>query len=63
MRVKERMTYNEKIKVAEEFIATVNPYEKSTNLNFDLRGYAKYVKEHNYAGKNIPVDVINKFSK
>ena len=56
-------TFNEKLNIAEKFIATVNPYEKSPNLNFDLRGYAQYVKEHNLTGKDITADVMNMFQK
>lgn len=56
-------TFNEKLKIVENFIATVNPYEKSPNLNFDLRGYAKYVRDNNLTRKNITTDVMNMFSK
>lgn len=55
-------TFNEKLNIAEKFISTVNPYDRAPNLKFDLRGYAKYVKEHNLEG-NVPVDVMNMFSK
>ena len=39
------------------------PYEKHENLKFDMRSYAKYLKENKMSGKNVPDDVVSKFIK
>ena len=58
-----QMTYTEKIKMVEEFIDTVNPYDNPPVLNFDMRGYVNYIKENNLTSDNITEDVLNMFSK
>ena len=58
-----QMTYTEKIKMVEGFIDTVNPYDNPPVLNFDMRGYANYIKENNLTSDNITEDVLNMFSK
>ncbi len=58
-----QMTYTEKIKMVEGFIDTVNPYDNPPVLNFDMRGYANYIKENNLTSYNIKEDVLNMFSK
>lgn len=59
--VNEQMTlFKEKQKIVEAFIKRVNPYEKHEPLSIDLRGYAKYLKEHNIDGKK-PNDIVEMF--
>ncbi len=53
--------FNEKQKIADDFIERINPYGDYENLDFDMRGYSKYVKEHNIPGNNIPEEVMNMF--
>lgn len=38
--------YKEKQQIADSFIERLKPYEKLTPLRFDLRGYAKFLKEN-----------------
>lgn len=56
-------SYNEKMAIIENFIAKVNPYEAPQPLNFDLRGYATYLKEQGLSGKHVPKSVMEKFKK
>lgn len=56
-------SYNEKNFVANEFIQRSNPYEKWSYLNFDLRGYASYVKEHTLTADDITPKIMNMFIK
>ena len=55
--------YKEKQQVADSFIEKLKPYDKITPLKFDLHGYAKYLKENEISGKNVPSDVVEKFKK
>lgn len=57
----QQMSFKEKQQIADDFIKRVNPYVTSKPLEFDLRGYVKYVKEHGLAGNDIPESVIKKF--
>lgn len=47
----------------EDYIKRTNLYEKSHPISFDLRGYAKYLEDHNISGKNIPSDVMAMFQR
>jgi len=49
--------------LVENFIKTNNPCEKNKPLQFDLRGYATYVKTHNLKTHQITDEILNKFSK
>lgn len=55
--------FNERQKIMEEFILASKPYEKTPKLQFDLRGYSKYLKEHNIAGNTVPKEVVEFFKK
>lgn len=57
------MSFEEKQELAQSFIKAVKPYEKKEGLKFDLRGYAKYLEEHNIPGDNVPPSVVEMFSK
>ena len=54
-------SYSSKQKMVDDFIDRIKPYEKHENLKFDMRSYAKYLKEHKISGKNVPQDVVSKF--
>lgn len=58
-----KMSFKEKNNAVQEFIGRVKPYEKPPKLNFDLRGYAKYLSENNIPGNKVPQNVINMFKK
>ena len=53
--------YSEKKLIANEFIRQNNPYEKGSSLNFDLRGYAAYVKENGLKVNEITPKIMNMF--
>ncbi len=54
-------SFKEKQQIADEFINRTKPYAPQGTLKFDLRGYAKYIKEHNISGKSVPEDVVKRF--
>jgi hypothetical protein len=56
------MSFKEKQQMIQSFIEKVNPYETKPGLEFDLRGYAKYLSEHNIPGNNVPPSVVKMFS-
>lgn len=49
--------------IIEDFISRVNPYEKITPLNFDLRGYSEYIKANNISADTVTPDIMKKFTK
>ena len=51
----------DKKRIADLFIKRQKPYKKHKPLNFDLRGYAKHLKEHGISGKDVPPEVVNKY--
>ena len=53
--------FKEKQKIADDYIKKVNPYIKPEPLQFDLRGYSNYMKEHNIAAKDVTDDIYEKF--
>lgn len=55
--------FKQKQKIVDEFIERVNPYEIPKPLNFDIRGYAKYLKENNISGKKVSDSIFKKFQK
>ena len=52
-----------KQKVVDEYMQDYNPYEKHELLQFDLRGYAQYVKERNLKPEDITLEIFALFSK
>lgn len=52
-----------KKQIVEDYIKRVNPYKKPEPVAFDLRGYAKYLDEHNISGKAVPMDVMKMFQQ
>lgn len=55
--------YKQRQKLVDDFIERINPYETPQPLHFDLRGYAKYLKENNLSGKDTADYILKKFSK
>ena len=55
--------FEERQRMADEFIERLQPYAQRTPLEFDLRGYANYLKDRGIAGKDVPPDVAEKFAK
>ena len=55
------MSFNEKKKMADDFVLRLQPYKEHENLHFDLRGYAKYLKENGLSGKEVSEDIIKRF--
>ena len=54
-------TFREKQNIVEQFIASMNPYEKQQNIHFDLRAYAKFVEENNISASEVTNEILNKF--
>ena len=52
--------FKEKQAFVDKFISHVNPYKKVEPLMFDLRGYAKYLKEHGIAGNSEEAKTVAK---
>ncbi len=57
------LSFEQKNKLVDDFIRRVNPYEKQPGLSFDLRGYSKYVEEHNIPRNNVPESVMKMFQR
>ena len=55
--------FKQKQRLVEEFIERINPYENPVPLQFDLRGYSKYLKDNNLTGKDVSDEILKKFSK
>lgn len=55
--------YKEKQHIADSFIEKLQPYNKITPLQFDLRGYAQFLEENNISGKHVPENIVKRFSK
>ena len=57
------MTLSEKMAVADEFIARVNPYEKKEDtFSFDLRAYANYVEKNKIKPEDITTSIMMQFA-
>ena len=55
--------FEKRQRMADEFIERLQPYAQRRPLEFDLRGYANYLKDRGIAGKDVPPDVAEKFAK
>ena len=55
------MTFEEKQRLIDSFIQSVDPYKKPEPLRFDLRKYADYVKKNNLKGENITEAIMAQF--
>lgn len=53
--------YNGRDKDIYEYLKTHDVYNPPKWPEFDLRGYAKYLKEHNLHGEDVPKDASEKF--
>ena len=57
-----RMNVSKK-KVVEDFLSKHNPYRHNESLQFDLRAYASYVREHNIDVSLIDDTVFSMFEE
>jgi len=57
----QQRTFKEKQNIVEQYIAATNPYKKHENMHFDLRAYAKFVKERNLSASDITDDILDMF--
>lgn len=55
--------FEKKQRMTDEFIKRVQPYAQRAPLEFDLRGYANYLKDRGISGKDVPPDIVDKFTK
>ena len=55
--------FEKRQRMADEFIERVQPYAQGMPLEFDLRGYAAFLKDRGISGKDVPPDVAEKFAK
>lgn len=54
---------DEKDVIIQKYLEEHDPYNPPKITNMDLRGYSKYVKEHNIPHDKIPVEVMEMFVK
>ena len=57
----QKMSYDERNQRASNFLKRVDPYKKQEPLNFDMKAYAAYVKEHNLSAGEISPEIMEKF--
>lgn len=57
------MSFKDKQNIIDQFIERVPPYEQLTPLQFDMRGYADYVRENNIPIEEIDERVYSRFRK
>ncbi len=55
--------YNRAQKIVDDFVAKNNPYQKQKSPQFDLRGYAAYIKKHSLKAGDITPEILKRFSK
>lgn len=55
------VSFDEKQRIADEFIERTNPYRPYEPLEFNLRDYLQYLEDHNIDNRHIPNEVMQKF--
>ena len=55
-------TGSKKQNIVEDFVSRAEPFEKINPLKFDLRNYAKYVKENKLTAEKITPEILQKFA-
>ncbi|SER04990.1 hypothetical protein SAMN02910369_02952 [Lachnospiraceae bacterium NE2001] len=55
----QKMMLDEKVKIADEFIESLNFYRTPQSLKFDLRKYSKYIRDNNIKEEDVPESVVN----
>lgn len=55
--------FKQKQKLVDDFVERNNPYKTPVPLQFDIRGYAEYMKENNISGKKVSNEIFEKFYK
>ena len=63
MKIGQRQKYKAREQMVDEYIKDRNIYKTQPPLKFDLRGYAKYLRENNLQGKTVDKAIIDMFSK
>ena len=56
-------SFEERKKMADDFIARIKPYEKHAPMRFDFRGYANYVKENGLTNETITEAIMKQFQR
>ncbi len=56
-------SYEKKQRMVDEYLQRVDIYAPLKPMEFDLRGYADYLSEHNIDPKNVPEEVAKLFCK
>ena len=57
----QQLSYEEKKRIAKNFIVNVDPYGKREPLRFDMRRYAQYVKDNNIPVSEITEETMQMF--
>lgn len=56
-------SFEERQKIADDFITRIDPYEKHIPMRFDFHGYANYVKENGLTNETITESVMEQFRR
>lgn len=57
------MSYEEKVKIMDEYLEKYNPCKPLEPLQFDLHGYCEYISEHNIPSDQIDESIWSMFRK
>lgn len=57
------MSFKDKQDIIDRYIESVPPYEQLTPLQFDMRGYADYVRENNLSIEEIDDTIYARFRR
>ncbi len=55
--------FNLKMEEAQKYMEIVKNYDIHNEPYFDMRGYAKYLRENNIPNNKVPKEVMEMFSK
>ena len=59
----QRISFKEQQKLIDEYTSRNDIYATHKPFNFDLRGFAEYVKTHNIPHMDIPSEIVAMFQK
>ena len=54
--------FKQKQKLVDDFVERNNPYKTPVPLQFDIRGYAEYMKDNNFSGKKFLMRFLKNLS-
>lgn len=57
------MSIKEKDRIIEEFINRENPYRPHESWDFDVRGFIRYIEEHNIPSDQIDESIVAMFER